>query len=152
MKRSTVTPPPMDVDIGQLDEEHLNQLARRWQLQAELKTWLGRAQSVGFGEEPVRPQGTMGARPDAAAAIDGVAAQRMLRRAVVALLNKHARILWAVLTETNVRCRPCAPGAGAALRIESATRPQQIRSRCRRDTPISPQVRPAAGEHGSPRR
>jgi hypothetical protein len=81
MKRSTVTPPPMDVDIGQLDEEHLNQLARRWQLQAELKTWLGRAQSVGFGEEPVRPHGTMGARPDAAAAIDGVAARdRLLAR------------------------------------------------------------------------
>lgn len=81
MKRSTVTPPPMDVDLGQLDEDHLNQLAQRWQLQAELKTWLGQAKSVGFGEEPDGPPVTVGARPHAAGAVDGVAArERLLAR------------------------------------------------------------------------
>lgn len=81
MKRSTVTPPPMDVDMGQLDEEHLNQLAQRWKLEAELKTWLGQAKSAGFGEEPDGPHVTVSARPHAAAAVDGVAArERLLAR------------------------------------------------------------------------
>lgn len=81
MKRSTVTPPPMDVDMGQVDEEHLNQLAQRWQLQAELKAWLEQAKSVGFGEDPDRTHVTVGARPHAAATVDGVAArERLLSR------------------------------------------------------------------------
>lgn len=56
MKRSTVTPPPSDVDMGQLDEEHLNTLAQRWQLQPELKAWHDHAKSLNYGDEQ---QGTL---------------------------------------------------------------------------------------------
>ena len=78
MKRSTVTPPPSDVDMGQLDEEHLDQLAQRWQLQAELKTWHDQAKSLGFGEESDRPHATVGEKRHAVAAADGAAARERL--------------------------------------------------------------------------
>lgn len=81
MKRSTVTAPPTDVDMGQLDEEHLNTLARRWQLQLELKTWRDHAESVGFGEEQRRMQVSGSEKSQAAAPADGAAArERLLAR------------------------------------------------------------------------
>lgn len=81
MKRSTVTPPPTDVDIGQLDEEHLNTLAQRWQLQPELKAWHDHAKSVGYGEEQHRIQVSVSEKSQAAAAADGAAArERLLAR------------------------------------------------------------------------
>lgn len=81
MKRSTVTPPPMDVDMGQLDEEHLDQLAQRWQLQAELRAWHDQAKSVGFGEEQYKSEITVSEKPHAGVAADGAAArERLLAR------------------------------------------------------------------------
>jgi hypothetical protein len=76
MKRSAVTPPPTDVDMGRLDEEHLDKLAHRWQLQAELTTWHDRAKSIGYGEEQHSLHVTANSKPQAAT--DGVAARERL--------------------------------------------------------------------------
>ncbi|MBV8034588.1 hypothetical protein [Roseateles sp.] len=81
MKRSTVTPPPADVDMGQLDEEHLCLLAQRWRLQTELTTWHDYAKSVGFGEERHGSHAAVSEKPQAAADADGAAArERLLAR------------------------------------------------------------------------
>ena len=80
MKRSTVTPaPPQKVDMGQLDEEHLNHLAQRWQLQAEFEDLARPRRSLSASaREPDRPFVTVDARPHTAAAVDGVAARERL--------------------------------------------------------------------------
>lgn len=55
MERSTLTLPPMDVDMAQLDLELLNRLAARWSLERHLDNWMKEAQRVNFGEEPDVP-------------------------------------------------------------------------------------------------
>lgn len=81
MKRSTVTPPPSDVDTAQIDEEHLHLLAQRWNLLAELKTWQEQAISTGYGEEQHGAEVLISQKTHAAAAEVGVAARdRLLAR------------------------------------------------------------------------
>ena len=62
MRRSTLTLPPMDVDMEQLDVELLGRLAERWIIQRQLSDWFAQAQAANFGEaaealspEPVAP-------------------------------------------------------------------------------------------------
>jgi hypothetical protein len=82
MQRSTLTMPPLDVDMETLDRVLLDRLAERWGLQTEFSEWHARAQSVDFGQEQVpteRPAGppTQDAKDAAAAA----RARLMARRA-----------------------------------------------------------------------
>lgn len=51
IQRSTLTMPPLDVDMEQLDTQLLDKLAGRWGLEQQLHGWLARAQRVNFGEE-----------------------------------------------------------------------------------------------------
>jgi hypothetical protein len=52
MRRSSLTPPPVDVDMEVLDLELLGKLAQRWNLQNALGTWRAKAETSNFGEEP----------------------------------------------------------------------------------------------------
>ncbi|MGH2376580.1 MAG: hypothetical protein ACRDIC_24365 [bacterium] len=54
MQRSTLTMPPLDVDMEQLDQELLDRLAERWGSGRQFKDWLTRAQIANFGEETER--------------------------------------------------------------------------------------------------
>lgn len=51
MQRSTLTMPPVDVDMEQLDIELLDRLTKRWTLERQLHGWLAQAKRVNFGEE-----------------------------------------------------------------------------------------------------
>ena len=51
IQRSTLTMPPVDVDMEQLDEELLGRLAERWGVGRQLNDWLDQAQTANFGEE-----------------------------------------------------------------------------------------------------
>lgn len=62
MRRSTLTIPPVDVDMEQLDVELLGRLAERWAIRRHLNDWFAQAQAANFGEaaealspEPVAP-------------------------------------------------------------------------------------------------
>lgn len=80
MKRSTVTSPPTDVDMGQLDEELLKTLAQRWRLEAELNAWHGHAASTNYGEEP-GDRSHVGVQPQVTTGVDAKAArERLLAR------------------------------------------------------------------------
>lgn len=50
MRRSTLTWPPVDVDMEQLDGELLGKLAERWALQRHLRDWFAQADAANFGE------------------------------------------------------------------------------------------------------
>lgn len=78
MKRSSVTPPPVDVDMEQLDNEHLRQLAQRWQLTTEFEAWHDHAKSTDYGEQQHGHQVTAKSEPQLASAADGVAARERL--------------------------------------------------------------------------
>lgn len=58
MQRSTLTMPPVDVDMEQLDVELLGRLAERWAIRRHLNDWLAQAQAANFGEaaEALSPQ------------------------------------------------------------------------------------------------
>lgn len=56
----------------------MNQLAQRWHLQAELKTWHHHAESVGYGEEQTMLHVATSKEPHATAAVDGAAARERL--------------------------------------------------------------------------
>lgn len=51
MKRSAMTPPPVDVDMELLNEDLLKRLASRWKLETQLHQWRSRAQTANFGED-----------------------------------------------------------------------------------------------------
>jgi hypothetical protein len=74
MRRSTLTMPPVDVDMEQLDEELLAKLAERWTLQQQLKDWLAQAGAANFGEaaEAVSPALVMPTQRE----LDGATAAR----------------------------------------------------------------------------
>lgn len=55
MKRSTLTPPPTNVDMTALDEEHLHALAARWGLEEEMRVWHDRTKATGFDEAKHSP-------------------------------------------------------------------------------------------------
>jgi hypothetical protein len=55
MRRSTLTRPPVDVDMEQLDEELLGGLAERWALRRQLSDWLAQARAANFGEAAEAP-------------------------------------------------------------------------------------------------
>lgn len=50
-QRSTMTPPPVDVDMDVLDPALLDKLAERWGLRERLQDWLHGARMRGFGDE-----------------------------------------------------------------------------------------------------
>lgn len=50
MRRSTLTRPPADVDMEQLDAELLGSLAERWAMRRHLDDWLAQIQAANFGE------------------------------------------------------------------------------------------------------
>jgi len=52
MQRSSLTLPPVDVDMSALNEELLGSLANRWGLTQALASWKQKAESLNFGEEP----------------------------------------------------------------------------------------------------
>ncbi len=81
MKRSSVTPPPMDVDMEQLDKEHLRQLAQRWRLTSEVEDWHDHAKSTGYGEQQHSHLVTASSETQLPSTADGVAArERLLAR------------------------------------------------------------------------
>lgn len=51
MKRSSLTAPPVDVDMDQLDMELLMSLADRWGIARQLQTWLAGGHAANFGQE-----------------------------------------------------------------------------------------------------
>jgi hypothetical protein len=51
--RSTMTMPPVDVDMDVLDKELLSELAKEWGMKPVLSAWLSDAKSRDFGEEHV---------------------------------------------------------------------------------------------------
>jgi hypothetical protein len=80
MRRSSLTPPPIDVDMAQLDSELLENLAKRWGLEAALASWLTHARMLEFGEE--RDSGSRkGSAPSEEAQVAAAAARaRLLAR------------------------------------------------------------------------
>lgn len=81
LKRSTVTPPPRDVDMSTLDDVHLNELARRWQLQVKLKAWHDDANAMGYGEQQHNLSVNAGTPSQAKSTAQGEAARaRLLAR------------------------------------------------------------------------
>lgn len=83
MKRSTLTLPPVDIDMDQLDQDLLGRLAERWGIGRQLNDWLARARSANFGEEQEVPSLSSSTAPTQEA-LDASAAARarlMSRRA-----------------------------------------------------------------------
>jgi len=54
LKRSTLTTPPFDVDMDQLDADLLNRLAGGWGLETQLREWQAAAEKANFGEPTER--------------------------------------------------------------------------------------------------
>lgn len=52
MQRSTLSAPPLDVDMTTLDRELLGKLAEQWELGPQLAAWRTKAEAANFGEEP----------------------------------------------------------------------------------------------------
>jgi hypothetical protein len=74
MQRSSLTAPPLDVDMETLDHELLAKLAGRWGLTGQLDAWRARAKAADFGQEPAPSEATL-ARPTQQA-LDAAAAAR----------------------------------------------------------------------------
>lgn len=51
MQRSSLTAPPLDVDMSTLDQELLGRLAERWGLTPEFDAWHSRARAADYGQE-----------------------------------------------------------------------------------------------------
>jgi len=49
--RSTMTPPPVDVDMESLDSQLLVELATKWNMESQLNEWINGAKERDFGEE-----------------------------------------------------------------------------------------------------
>jgi hypothetical protein len=64
MQRSTITAPPVDVDMETLDLELLGELAKRWGVNQQLAEWKARAEASNYGAEP-DPTAVSLARPTA---------------------------------------------------------------------------------------
>ena len=83
MQRSSLTTPPLDVDMETLDHELLVKLATRWGLAPQLEDWHTRAEAADFGQEPALGEAAL-AKPTQEA-LDASAAARarlMARRAL----------------------------------------------------------------------
>jgi hypothetical protein len=58
MQRSSLTAPPLDVDMETLDPELLAKLANRWGLTSQFEQWHARAKVADFGQEPAPSEAT----------------------------------------------------------------------------------------------
>src|SRR3990172_2624495 len=63
MQRSTLSMPPLDVDMEQLDVELLGRLAERWAIGRHFNDWFAQAQAANFGEEAEVPSSPEPAAP-----------------------------------------------------------------------------------------
>lgn len=80
MQRSSLTPPPWDVDMEALDRALLDRLAASWRLTTALAQWLAAAEAADFGQEP-ETQGLRASAPSPKALDAAAAAKaRMLRK------------------------------------------------------------------------
>jgi len=52
IKRSSLTQPPVDVDLDSLDLHLLDKLSARWELGDHLDAWISAARQSNFGEQP----------------------------------------------------------------------------------------------------
>jgi hypothetical protein len=75
MQRSSMTPLSTQVDMEELDQELLGELAVRWGLGRALNDWRARAEAANFGEEP-EPAASAPAGPVGQDAMDRSAAAR----------------------------------------------------------------------------
>lgn len=78
MQRSSLTAPPLDVDMEAVDVELLNSLAKRWELSHQLEHWLARARASNFGEQTEPPAAEPLVVPTRATVAAGSAARARL--------------------------------------------------------------------------